>query len=422
MKMLNEQISRRDWLKFTSAGLVGASSSGWFETFAAGADGQAKRSKSCILLWMNGGPSQGHTFDLKDGGEYKAIDTKVSGIRISEHLPKLAEQMDHLALVRGMSTTEAVHERARFLMHNGYRMSGAATYPALGCIVSAELGRPEFELPNFVAIDGGVDGNNAGGPFRSVPAYLGPQHAPLLVGDPARGVENLQPAVDRAAFNDRAALLDKAEQRLLDQYGADAINAHRTTYQKAVRLLNSSKARAFEIDQESEATRQLYGDSQFGKACLLARRLVEFGMPFVEVTLGGWDDHGGAANPIKKRSPYMDVGMAALLADLKQRGLLDTTLVIWMGEFGRTPGNGNGHFAQAWTLAMGGCGLKTGQAVGRTDKTGKSVEEGKVSAPDFIATVCQALGIDHAQQFRTRDGRPVRLTDKIAQPVKAMFA
>ena len=419
---MNTAISRRDWLTLTSAGLVGGASSGWFASLAAAADGSTKRGKSCILLWMNGGPSQQHTFDLKDGGEFRAIDTKAPGVRISEHLPKLAEQMDSLALVRSMSTTEAVHERARFLMHNGYRMSGAAAYPALGCIVSAELGRPEFELPNFVAIDGGVDGNNAGGPFRSVPAHLGPQHAPLLVGDPARGVENLQPAVDRAAFDERAALLDKAEQRLLEQYGAEAINAHRATYQKAVRLLHSNKARAFEIDQESEAARKMYGDSQFGKGCLLARRLVEFGVPFVEVTLGGWDDHGGAAGPIKKRSPALDMGMAALLADLKQRGLLETTLVIWMGEFGRTPGNGNGHFAHAWTLAMGGCGLKTGQAVGRTDKSGKTVEEGKANAPDFIATVCQTLGIDFTQQFRTRDNRPVRLADKSAQPIKALFA
>jgi hypothetical protein len=418
-------VSRRDLMKLTAAGLVGPSTSGWFSSLAGSvraAEAKATRGKACILLWMNGGPSQAHTFDLKSGSDFKAIDTSVPGIQISEHLPKLAQQMQHVALLRGMSTGEAVHERARFLLHNGYRMSGSQVFPAMGCIAAHELGRPEFELPNFVAIDGGVDGNNAGGAFRSVPAYLGAKHAPLLVADPSKGVENLKPSVDLAEFDERAELLDKAEKRFQDRYDTPSAQAHRTIYQKAVQLLHSDRARAFDLDKETAATRETYGDSQFGKGCLLARRLVETGVPFVEVTLGGWDDHGGAAAPIQRRSAYMDRAMAALLADLKQRGLLDTTLVIWMGEFGRTPGKGAGHYARAWTSLMAGCGLKTGQVVGATDASGKDVKERPVSAADFMATVCKALGIDQTKQFTTRENRPVHLVDKGAVAVKELFA
>lgn len=416
-------VSRRDLLKFTSAGLLGTSMSGWFGGLAAHAAAQEKRPKSCILLWMNGGPSQHHTFHLPEqGSEFKAIDTTVPGIKVSEYLPGLAKHMKDMALVRSMSTTEGVHERARFLMHNGYPMSGSAVYPALGSIVSHQLSDPNFELPTFVAVDGGVDGNNAGGAFRSVSAHLGAKHAPLLVPDPTKGVANLKPAIGLTEFDERAALLDKAEKEFQDRYGSGAGETHRTIYQRAVRLLHSNRAKAFEVDQEPEKTREAYGSSQFGKGCLLARRLVEVGVPFVEVTLGGWDDHGGAAKPIAKRSPYMDQGMSALLSDLKDRGLLSSTLVIWMGEFGRSPGNGNGHYPRAWTLMMAGGGVKGGQVIGATDEYGYKADYEPYSVHDMHATILHAMGLDHRKLTYYYGGRDQRLTNFGGDPVLKVFA
>jgi len=419
-------MSRREMMKLAAVGVLATSTSGWFNTLAASAAQTAaitgKKAKSCILLWMNGGPSQSHTFDLKPDSEYKAISTSVPGIQISEYLPRLARQMQHCALLRSMSTGEAVHPRARFLMHNGYRMSGGQSFPAMGCIASAELGREGFELPNFVAIDGGVDGNNAGKFFRSVPAYLGPKHAPLIVNDPSKGIENLRPAVAGGAFNDRFELLESAEKKFEQKYDSAAALAHETAYQQALRLMRSEKAKAFEIERESEIVRHNYGDSQFGRGCLLARRLVEAGVPFVEVTLGGWDDHGGAGKKVKGRSEYLDMAMSALLADLHAKGLLESTLVIWMGEFGRNPGSGSQHFAKAWTSLLAGAGLKTGQVIGKTDKSGREVADRPITAPDFMATVYTALGIDIKKEYTTAGGRPIRVVDKGGRAVGELFS
>lgn len=418
---------RRDLLKMTTAGLVGASSAGWLEQLARASESPAANGtrtgsrKSCILLWMNGGPSQGHTFDVKPSGEFRSMTTAVEGIHISEYLPRLAGQMRRLALLRSMSTSEVVHERARFLMHTSYRQSGAAVYPSLGCIASHELGRDDFELPNFVAIDGGIDGNNAGGAYRSTPVYLGPRHAPLSVADPDRGVENLRPVVDLETLDARASFLDRHEARFQERFGAANIAAHRTTYQRAMQLLHSNRARAFDLEREPESVRAMYGDSQFGKGCLLARRLVEVGVPFVEVTYGGWDDHGGAAAPIRRRSPVLDQAMAGLIEDLAQRGLLDDTLVVWMGEFGRSPGNGNGHYARCWTTVLAGGGIRTGQVVGRSSDRGDVPAERPISPADYMITLCRILGIDPDKQFTTRENRPIRLVDRGGTPIEQLF-
>lgn len=421
----DDHLSRRELLQLSAAGVLAACTSGWFNALAADAAQAAStggKHKSCILLWMNGGPSQSHTFDLKPGGEYSAIPTSVPGLQISEYLPRLARQMHHAALIRSMSTGEAVHPRARFLMHNGYRMAGGQNYPAIGCIASAEIGAKGSELPNFVSIDGGSDGNGAGKAFRCTPAYLGPQHAPLLVDDPSQGIANIKPAVADATFNDRFDLVEDADKAFADKYKSEAAAAHKSSYEQALRLMRSEKSRAFEIDRESKSVRDSYGDHKFGRACLLARRLVETGVPFVEVTLGGWDDHGGAGKNVKRRSAYMDVAMAALLQDLSSRGLLDSTLVIWMGEFGRSPGSGSQHFARAWTTFLAGGGVKGGAVVGRTEKTGRDVADRPVSAPDFLATVCTALGINPRKEYTTPTGRPIRIVDKSARPVTEVLA
>jgi uncharacterized protein (DUF1501 family) len=410
------EMTRRDMLRLSAAGVLGASVSGWFGVLAGRAAEAAKQGvkhKSCILLWMNGGPAQSHTFDLKDGSEYKAIDTSVSGIQVSEYLPKVAEQMKHLAILRSMSTGDANHATARYLMHTGYRQGlGGTTYPSLGSVVSAELGPSDSELPNFVAI---------GGSGLS-PGYLGPKHAALNVLDPNRGVENLKPAVELAELDERVSLVDALDKNFLGQYQASSIEAHQKGYQRAMQLMHSAKARAFDISKEPDSIRSAYGRSRFGEGCLLARRLVEGGVPFVEVTLNGWDTHRGAKDPVKRLSAQLDPAMGALVKDLKDHGLLDTTLVIWMGEFGRSPGRGTNHFARAWSSVLGGAGLKTGQVIGKTDARGGTVTERAISVVDFMATVCQAVGIDPDKQVLAKGGRPHRIVDKGAKPVKELFS
>jgi uncharacterized protein (DUF1501 family) len=412
--------SRRDLLRLSAAGVLAGSVSGWFNCLAQ--DGaRAPGHKSCILLWMEGGPSQQHTFDLKEGGPYRAIPTAVPGIHISEHLPRMAQQMKHMALLRSMSTGETVHSRARFLLHTGYRQIGSEAFPSLGSIAAAELGRAEADLPNFVCIDGGLDGDNGPGSYRPVPGYLGSQHAPMMVADPAGGIPNLRPAVSQEDFDDQAALLAAGEKKFQEHYQSAAAEAHRVSYEQAMRLMRSDRVRAFELDREPQGLRDRYGASKFGRACLLARRLVEAGIPFVEVSLRGWDDHSRAEEHVKRRSAYVDPAVATLIADLADRGLLERTLVIWMGEFGRTPAGAKNHFARAWTTLLAGGGLKTGQVIGRTDATGGTVEELPISVPDFMATVCKALAIDSSKKYRSAGGRPVRLVDQDGKPLKEMF-
>jgi uncharacterized protein (DUF1501 family) len=192
--------------------------------------------------------------------------------------------------------------------------------------------------------------------------------------------------------------------------------------QQTLALLQSDRAKAFDLELEPAASRQPYGESRFGRACLMARRLIEVGVPFVEVTLAGWDDHGGATKQVNRRCAYMDGAIAALLDDLKQRGLLDTTLVVWMGEFGRSPGKGDGHYCRAWTSVLAGCGLKTGQVIGRTDKKGGTVEDRPITAPDFMATLCRALGIDYTKEYITSEDRPLRIVEHGEKIVEELFA
>jgi len=407
--------SRRKLLRLAAAAVPAAGISGWFHKLAKTAraettDGQ-QRDLSCILLWMNGGPSQQHTFDPKPGGAYKAISTAIPGIQVCDCLPRVAQNMQDFAILRSMSTAEIEHERACFLLQTSYQQIGGAEYPPLGSVVSAEVGSSDAFLPNYVAIDAGRDGRYIG-TYRPGPAYLGPRHAPLIVDDPAKGVENLKPAVDPRQLADRAKLLAKAERAFGQRLKSSAAFAHRTAFTQALRLMQSSQVRAFDLDSEPTSIRDAYGNNRFGRACLLARRLVEVGVSFVEVRHEGWDDHSGATPLVRGRCEYVDPAMAALVEDLKRRGRLENTLVIWMGEFGRAPGDGKNHWPNAWTAVLSGAGLKTGQTIGRTDKKdGGEVVDRPISEIDFMATVCQALGIDPAKKYVTGGGRPVTLVD-----------
>ena len=417
-------LTRRDALKMAAAGVSTLSLSGWFNVLAQGVAAKKTKTKRCVLLWMDGGPSHKDTFDLKpgtaNGGTFEPIATSVPGIQISEHFPKFAPLMKHAAILRGMSTGEGAHGRAKYNMHTGYREGqGGVAYPSLGAIAAKELGREEFALPSFVSI-----GNRTYGA-----GFIGTRYQPLVVNDPTRGVENLKPLVAGSAFDGRVDLLDQMEKAFNRDYKAGAATAQRTTYDRAVTLMKSKEAKAFDLSLESAATRKAYGANRFGEGCLLARRLIETGVSFVEVALGGWDTHQNNFDRVKSLSATVDPAMSSLVTDLKDRGLLDETLVIWMGEFGRTPkintrGDkpGRDHYPRAWSTVMVGGGIRGGQVVGKTDKEGGTVVDRPINALDFMATVCTALGIDHTKQNTTSNNRPIRIVDKGSKVVKELFA
>jgi hypothetical protein len=434
-------LSRREWLKLSTASILGVSLSGWLERLAADTAANPQRKRACILLWMAGGPTQMDTFDLKpghaNGGPYKEIATSAPGLKISEHLPKLAKHADRMAIVRSMSTKEADHSRATYYMRTGYQPLGPIQYPPIGALVARELGGENSALPSFVSIGPARFFN----PAAYSSGFLGPQYAPLIVGDPnfrfvqpgqvvtdeALQVQDLvsPPGVSREEADARIELLQGLERDFVPSHGASA-SSHETAYERAVRLMRSDAAKAFDLKDESPKLRDAYGRNQFGQGCLLARRLVEAGVPFVEVTLDGWDTHNQNFDAVKRLSGALDPAWATLMEDLHMRGLLDTTTIVWMGEFGRTPKingqQGRDHFPRAWSTVLAGGGIKGGQVVGKTSADGTSVEEREVPVPDFLATVCQALGVDPMKQNQSNVGRPIRIVDKVAKPITEVVA
>lgn len=417
-------LPRRELLKLSAAGVLSGVTVPWFESLATAASVKRPRGKACILLWMDGGPSQQHTFDPKIGGEFKSIATSVPGIQIVEQLPQLSQCMEDMAILRSMKTEINDHYDAKYYLHTGFKRTSAFEHPAVGCLASSQIGLPEDDMPSFVTIDAGYDKVNGGRLYRSVPAYLGPQHAPLAVHDPYKGLENLQHTGDD--LDARLELLARSEGRFAREYPTSAVGAKQAAFGRAIRLMQSPRAKAFNLDDEPANLRAAYGEHKFGQSCLLARRLVEAGVSFVEVFHRGWDDHEGAAKRISVRAPWMDAGMATLITDLKQRGMLDDTLVVWMGEFGRSPGDGGGHFCNAWSTVWAGGGIKTGQVVGKTSESGKNagstVVDRPISAPDYVATLCTVLGMNTHQEFLGPGNRPMPLTDPMANVVKELLA
>src|SRR5262245_54028153 len=431
----DSRICRRTWIQDSTALAAGALMPGWLSQVAARAATDASFKRSCILLWMAGGPSQLDTFDLKpgteNGGPFREIDTATGGVRISEHLPLLAKQSEHLAIVRSMKTKEGDHGRATAHLHTGYLPQASIRFPSLGALVSNELADEHADLPGFVSV---------GGAFAqpSIAAgFLGPRHAPLVVasdGGVRRGVgeggtlrvEDLNSSVSPDRWNERLSLLREMEQPFLASRPGPGSSSHITAYDRAARLRSPAAMRAFDLSEESEAMRDRYGRGTFGQGCLLARRLVERGVPFVEVTLGGWDTHQNNFELVRNLCGTLDPAWAALMADLSDRGLLDSTLVVWMGEFGRTPSInprvGRDHYPVAWSMVLGGGGIRGGQTVGRTSANGMTVEDRPVGVPDLMATICVAMGLDPRKQNVSNVARPIRLADPSGEVVKEVLA
>ena len=420
--MFSNALSRREMLRLSTAGALATAPISWLDIVAnrgvAQAAATGRKHKSCIVLFMSGGPSQSHTFDMKPNSSYKAIKTSVPGIEISEYLPKVAEQMHHLSLVRSMTTGDANHETAHFLMRTGFRQGAAGLdYPHFGAMAAKQIVREDTRMPNFVVLkpgSGSRQGHSAG--------FVGAQYAPMTMKDVSGGIANLAPVGSLEALDRRAALLDKQDARFQIEYQIEAAQAKMEGYRKALDLMHYRQAKeAFEAERESAATQKLYGEGIFAKQCLGARRLIEAGVPFVEVMHPGyWDTHGTAEVGQKRHSEVLDQPMAALLYDLADRGLLETTLVVWMGEFGRSFGSSSDHYAKAWTTGFAGAGIAGGRVVGRTDAKAMTVEDRPVKVGDFVATIYKALGIDHAQEI-TVGNRPIKITDE-GKPVHELFA
>jgi hypothetical protein len=382
------------------------------DVFSGEGAAPARDRKSVILLWLEGGPYQQDTFDPKDpaadsklGFKYAPVDSRAYGLEIASSMPLLGACGQHLTFIRSMVALETEHKQAEYYMQTGWRSTGPIQAPAFGSIVSHELGAPEADgLPAYVSI--GRAGYPAG--------HFGPAHMPTVVWDPKSPPENLglPNGVSPAILDRRLKLLEAVE-------GNGASNPFRERYavgrEGAVKFMRSSGRAAFDLQLERESVRQSYGTDKFGQGCLLARRLVESGVRFVQVRQAGYDTHEKHYEKHDKLVHVLDRAMSRLIVDLKERGLLDSTVVIAAGEFGRTPNvNGNAgrdHWINGFSVALAGGGFKGGHAYGRTNKTGQEIEENPVRVPDFMATVCKAVGIDGEKEFVDDFSRPIKLVD-----------
>jgi len=359
---------------------------------------------------MNGGPSQLDTFDPKpgtvNGGEFRAIRTSAPDILLSEHLPIVATQAHHLTLIRSMATKEGNHSRARYLMHTGYPPTNSVTHPTFGSILSAELGDPKFDLPNAVTINSPA--------FDA--AFLGAEHDPFFVADPMKGVENLSSPQEiyPNRFRSRMEMVKFLNEEFAKRT-SDAVKEREAIYEKADRLIHSPLSKAFDLSQEPTSVRQAYGMNAFGQGCLMARRLVEAGVRFVEVSLDGWDTHQNNFESVKNLLRRVDPAMGTLLRELDERDMLHDTLVLWLGEFGRTPtinrNDGRDHWPNGWTVALAGGGLRGGRVIGATDENGVNIVGQPVSVTDFFYSLCTLFGVDPTKVNYSRIGRPIRIVD-----------
>lgn len=429
--MTHRDFTRRDFLQWSLAAAYGVTHSSLLPRLAAAAQGNARPHGACILLWMAGGPTQTDTFDLKighpNGGPSKAIETAVPGIQISEHLGGVAKRMKDFAIIRSLTTQEGDHDRATRLMLTGHRPGqGGVNYPDLGALLAKELGDENNELPPYVSVS----------PFRfggaSGPGFLGPNFAPLVVSgdsnDPeARAnlsIENLKPpvGVSKESMERRFEISRFLQDDFSKRAKSESTDAHKANYDRAMRMISSNAKGAFKLDEEPAAIRDKYGRSRFGQGCLLARRLVERGVSFVEVTLEGWDTHADNFAQVKRLSETLDPAWSTLVDDLRERGLLDSTMIVWMGEFGRTPKingtTGRDHFPLAWSTVLGGGKIKGGQVVGDTGKAGTEVVSRPVKTPDLYATLCAGLGINPENENISPEGRPIPLVDRGGQVVE----
>jgi hypothetical protein len=353
--------------------------------------------KRCIVLWMEGGPSQMETFDPKPGtatgGPTETLATSVPGISIAKHLPKIATKMQHLSIIRNLASPEGDHDRGSHFLHTGYPQVPAFPRPALGSVISHES--PTADHPLFVSI-----GSRGFGP-----AYMGPDHAPFSVEDPNVAVTQLRELTKQRTLLRR---LDSFNQAFDQDHYDNNLARRKSSIARIERLLSTPFVKALNVDSSPTQDLERYGDTTFGRRCLLAKRLLESGVRFVEVTHSGWDTHDDNFNNVARLCNEIDGPWSTLIDDLQASGLWDDTVVVWMGEFGRTPqinaNNGRDHFPQVTPVVLGGGGIRGGQAIGQTNKLGVEIEGSSVTVPDLFATLLSTFGIDPNHQFQNEFG------------------
>ena len=412
---------RREFLKWSSlAGL------GWLtpvsQLLARKAEQDRKRepASSIILLWMAGGPSQLETFDphpgTEIGGETKAIATSLKGVQLAEGLPRLAEQMNDLAVVRSMVSKEGDHERGTYLMKTGYRPDPTVVHPSIGAVCCHELPAGKTEIPRHVSILPNQWPGRGG--------FLGDEFDAFKTDDPLNPVPDVTARVDPERDKQRLRDLDVLEQAFARRRRtAGDTSTHRISVGNARTMMSSEQLKAFDVKQEPARVREAYGETPFGRACLAARRLIEVGVRCVEVTLDGWDSHADNFTICKNRLAILDPAYASLLRELRERDLLRKTVVVCAGEFGRTPKinrvAGRDHWTNGWSLSLAGGGIRGGQALGETDPSGTKDPTTPIGVGDIHATILKAVGLDPAKINQSPIGRTLKLAE--GQPVKQLL-
>ncbi len=429
-------MTRRSFLRIGGLAVLGLSLPGFLRLKArAAAEGKTAKRKNinCILLWMQGGPSHHDTFDPKPDapaevrGEFGTIPTTLTGVRIAEHLPLLAKQTDKFSIIRGHDPKNGSHGTADHLMMSGHKFNAALAYPCYGSVIAKERGYRDGMLP-FVQLGKNIDRRFNGG----IAGFIGDEFNAFEVPDDPNAatfkVRDLSvESTQQGRLQRRYEMLNELDKHQKDvEEDSSVVKARDAFYEKAHGLITSPAAkRAFDLNAESDKVREMYGRNTFGQSCLLARRLIEGGVHFVTVTDGGWDTHQDNFKSLKTRKlPVLDRAYAALLQDLHDRGLLETTLVVWFGDFGRepkiNPSAGRDHWASAGVACMGGGGVKTGQVVGATNELGAFVVDNPVTPQDLAATIYTALGVPLHTWYKTPDGRPIELCPE-GKPVKQLI-
>lgn len=386
------------------------------------------KAEHVIFLNMGGGMSHLDTFDTKPSnkdvqGPVESVNT-AGQFQLSQYLPGTAKIANHLCVINSMTSKQGAHSQGQYLLHRSYAPRGTIVHPAMGAWVVRMKGRKNTTLPGFVTANTN--------PGNASPGFFGAEFGGVPLGRPGEGLKNSTRAhsVSEDDFKRRLAIADALNKTFEERYQTPKVKAYDSLYEEAVKLMQSEDLKAFDINLEPAKVKAAYGNDRFGQGCLLARRLVETGVRFVEVSLGGWDTHYDNFANVEARAKVLDQGFSTLVADLEERGLLESTLVVIATEFGRTPrivtehSNGRDHHPACFSAVMAGGGIAGGQKYGESDKSGARVAKDPVTIQDFNATIAYSLGINHAQVVSSPSGRPFRMggaEKELGNPITSIF-
>ena len=410
-----DELSRRQFmidnarrmLGVSVAPMLGASLSS--QAYAQKASTNANPAQSIIFLNMDGGMSHSDTFDVKKGNSFvNATESSIKGYGVADYLPNTAKVLKEATVINSMTSKVGAHPQAQYLLHKSYTPLGTIVHPSLGSWVTREAGRINEDLPGYVAING-RSGSSGGG-------WMGANYSAALVGNPESGLKNVKRynQVSKQDFDDRLKIADALNAKFHNSYATSEVQGYAGLFDEATKIMGSKDLEAFNLSKENEKMRNAYGRSNFGQGCLLARRLVEVGVRYIEVTLGGWDTHVDNFTGVKARSEELDQAYAQLINDLKSKGLLDSTLVVLTSEFGRGNvqpelNNGRSHHAASFTSVLAGGGVNKGMLYGETSKDAMKVTKDPVTIYDLNATIAYALGLDSHKVVHSPTKRPFRM-------------